>query len=129
MKRTLLLFTSLLLLAATAPAKEFKLYAIFLEDTRVQLSDGATWMMDKGDVFPVRAYKNMQKNVILQLAGAAFITETSKVRILKPEEVEAGLEAYRKNVRAYLESTSGKIQQDLSGELPSGSAKKVPKKP
>ena len=31
----------------------------------------------------------------------------------KPDEIAAGLEVYRKNVRAYLDSTSKKIQQNL----------------
>ena len=105
----------ILLLAATAAARayEFKLYATFTEDTRVELSDGAVWMMDKGDVFPVEAYKNMQKNIVLRLAGATFMTDTPRVRILKPEEVPAGVETYRKNVRAYLDSTSEKIVKQM----------------
>lgn len=131
--RPLLAFSALLALTALAPAKDFKLYAAFLEDTRVELSDGSIWMMDKGDVFPVQAYKNLQKNIVLQLAGVSFMTDTVKVRILKSNEVEAGLEAYRKNVRAYLESKSGKIQDELQGELPerAGPGKKKPeaKKP
>jgi hypothetical protein len=103
----------LLALAPAAPAREFKLYAILLEDTKVELSDGAVWVMDKGDVFPVEAYKNQQKNIVLRLAGATFLTETTGTRILKPEEVAAGIEVYRRNVRAYLDSTSKKIQQRL----------------
>jgi len=105
--------TLLVALAPAASAREFKLYAILLEDTKVELSDGAVWMMDKGDVFPVEAYKNQQKNIILRLAGATFATETSSTRILKGDEIAAGLEAYRKTVRAYLDSTSKKIQQQL----------------
>ena len=109
-----LALTLLLALAPVAPAREFKLYAILLEDTKVELSDGAVWVMDKGDVFPVEAYKNLQKNIVLRLAGATFMTETASTHaILKPEEIAAGLEVYRKNVRAYLDSTSKKIQQHL----------------
>lgn len=104
------------LLAAPLLAAEkqpFILYAVLLEETRVELSDGAVWMMDKGDVFPVEAYKNQQKNIVLKLAGATFMTDTEKTRILKKNEIAAGLEIYRKNVRAYLESTSKKIQKAL----------------
>src|SRR5262245_34884103 len=114
-----LLFCLASLLLATSPTfaqtkkKEFKLYAQFTLDTRVELSDGAMWMMDKGDTFPVVAYKNQQKNIVLQLAGATFMIDTARIRILKDEEVEAGLEAYRKNVRAYLESRSGQLQEEL----------------
>ena len=105
----------LLLLAPTldAAAREYKLYAILNEDTKVELSDGAVWVMDKGDVFPVESYKNSQKDIVLRLAGATFMTETARTRILTPAEVPAGMEVYRRNVRAYLESTSKKIQQRL----------------
>jgi hypothetical protein len=102
-----------LVVAALAQAGDFKLYATFNEDTKVELSDGAVWMMDKGDVFPVEAYKNMQKNIVLRLGGATFVTETAHIRILKPEEVAAGIETYRKNVRSYLDTTSKKIEDRL----------------
>jgi hypothetical protein len=111
--KTLLLSLCVAALAAAASAKEFKLYAILLEETRVDLEDGATWLMDKGDVFPVVMYKDMQKNIILQLAGTKFRTETKRVRILEPNEVEQGLENYRKNVQAYLESKAKRLQSDL----------------
>jgi hypothetical protein len=150
--RALLFLASLLV--ATNPAfaqktkKDFKLYAQFTADTRVELSDGAMWMMDKGDTFPVVAYKNMQKNIVLQLGGTTFITETVRIRILKDSEVEAGLESYRKNVRAFLESKSGQLQEELKNTptvkpkevvpkatpidplpLPEGGAKAPAKKP
>jgi hypothetical protein len=84
----------------------------------------------------------MQKNIVLQLAGATFTTDTIRVRILKDEEVEAGLESYRKNVRAYLEARSGQLQEELKSTtskpteaagkpdpLPEGGAKAEAKKP
>jgi hypothetical protein len=108
-----LLFILMLCASAVVQAGDFKLYAILTEDTRVELSDGAVWQMDKGDVFPVEAYKNQQKNIVLRLAGATFMTETSRTRELKPEEVQEGIEAYRKNVRSYLESTSKKLEKRL----------------
>jgi len=115
------------LLCACVPALagDFKIYAALTEDTRVELSDGAVWQMDKGDVFPVEAYKNQQKNVVLRLAGATFMTETARVRVLKPEEVQEGIEAYRKNVRAYLDSTSKKLEKKL---IDMGEKKSAPKK-
>jgi len=124
--RTLTLLISFLIATSTARstarAYEFKLYATFIEETRVELSDGAVWMMDKGDVFPVVQYKNMQKNIILQLAGATFMTDTERVRIIKPEEVPAGIEKYRDNVRGYLDSTSKKIEKKLKEMSPSAAA-------
>ena len=68
--RTSYLFISLIAFASLMQAGDFKLYATFNEDTKVELSDGVVWMMDKGDVFPVEAYKNMQKNIILRLEMA-----------------------------------------------------------
>lgn len=125
--RTLTLLISLLAAVSTTRAAEFKLYATFIEETRVELSDGAVWMMDKGDVFPVVQYKNMQKNIVLQLAGATFMTDTARVRIIKPEEVPAGIEKYRDNVRGYLDSTSKKIEKKLKEMSPSAAAEE--KKP
>lgn len=148
--RTLFLCLASLLVVTSASfaqtkKKEFKLYAQFISDTRVELSDGAMWLMDKGDTFPVVAYKNQQKNIVLQLAGATFMTDTARVRILKDEEVEPALENYRKNVRAYLEARSGQLQEELKATpvkpkeeppkvpivapLPEGGAKATEKKP
>ncbi len=124
--RSLSLLVLLLAFTATVEAYEFKLYATFNEDTRVELSDGAVWMMDKGDVFPIEAYKNMQKNVVLRLAGATFVTETARIRVLKPEEVPAGLDKYRVNVRAYLESTAKKMEEKLKGASPKDGEEKKP---
>ena len=131
MRTALLLLTALGLtpaLSGAAPG-DFKLYATFIEDTRVELSDGAVWMMDKGDVFPIQAYKNMQKNVILQLAGATFTTDTSRIRVLKPEEVPAGIETYRNNVRAYLESTTKKMLDKLQEKPAPKPEEKAEEKP
>jgi hypothetical protein len=128
MRTLLFCLASLLVVSSAAFAqakkKEFKLYAQFTADTRVELSDGAMWMMDKGDTFPVVSYKNTQKNIVLQLAGATFMTETVRVRILKDAEVEAGLESYRKNVRAYLESRSGQLQEELKPTKPKETSEK-----
>ena len=94
--------------AVPASAREFKLYAALLQDMPVELSDGARWMMDKGDVFPVLMYKESQTKIILQLAGANFMTETKRVRILEESEVASGLANYRKNVETYLKTKSEK---------------------
>ena len=124
--RFLALLIPLLYACLPLQAGDFKIYVALTEDTRVELSDGAVWQMDKGDVFPVEAYKNQQKNVILRLGGATFMTETARTRVLAAAEVQGGIEVYRKNVRAYLDSTSKKIEKSLT-EM---EAKKAgPKKP
>jgi len=111
--KTALLLLCLLALATSADAKEFKLYAVLLDETRVDLDDGATWLMDKGDVFPVVMYKDMQKNIVLQLAGTQFKIETKRVRILESNEVSEGLDNYRKNVQAYLDSKAKRLKSEL----------------
>ena len=121
-------FLRLLLLAAlalTADAREYKVYAALIEDMPVELSDGAKWMMDKGDVFPVLMYKDSQTKVVLQLAGANFITDTKHVRILEPRDVPAGLVVYRRNVESYLKSISEKWKAAYEPKKPDPA---VPKK-
>ncbi|MEO8351215.1 MAG: hypothetical protein ABI680_05750 [Chthoniobacteraceae bacterium] len=111
-----------------AEKRPFVLYAMLKEETKVELSDGAVWLMDKGDVFPVAAYKNQQKNIVLRLAGATFMTETARTRILTKAEEEQGIEVYRKNVRAYLESTAKKIQKSLDEKSAADGTSKDPPK-
>lgn len=102
-----------LVLATVASAREYKLYAAMLEDTPVDLADGAKWVMDKGDTFPVLMFKEMQTKVILQLAGTQFMVETARVRILEDKkEIAAGLETYRRNVEAYLKQRSDKWEKE-----------------
>ena len=117
-------FLCLLTLPMAAPAKEFKLYAMLLEETPVELADGAKWLMDKGDVFPVVMYKEMQTKIVLQLAGTNFWTDTKRVRILKSDEVAAGLANYRKNVQAYLESKSKAMKSGIEIPEKAGAATK-----
>ena len=118
-------------LALTAHAREYKVYAALNEDLPVELSDGAKWMMDKGDVFPVLMYKESQTKIVLQLAGANFITDTKRVRILEQREVPAGLVIYRKNVESYVKSISEKWKaayEPKKPETPAQPAPPVPKK-
>jgi hypothetical protein len=111
-------------LAFTAGAAEYKLYAALNQDTPVELSDGAKWMMDKGDVFPVLMFKESQTKVVLQLAGANFLIDTKLVRILEPREVPAGLAVYRKNVETYLKSISEKWRAAYEPKKPAADAPK-----
>jgi hypothetical protein len=96
--------------------KRFVLYATFLEDTPVELSDGARWMMDKGDSFPVLMFKEQQTRLVLQLAGAQFMTEASRVKVTPGDDVTPEMVAnYRKNVEGYIDGKSEKIRKDLKG--------------
>lgn len=118
----------LLTIALSLPgaAKEFKLYAMLLENTPVELTDGAQWMMDKGDVFPVVMYKEMQTKIVLQLAGTSFRLDTNRVRILQPKEVAAGLVSYRKNVNSYVESKSKQMKTELKQPATGEKASEAP---
>ena len=91
------------------------LYATFLEGTPVTLADGAEWLMDKGDSFPVLMFKEQQTQVVLQLAGTNFRTATDRVRILEEKEVTPEiLASYRRNVEAYLEGRSKRWKAEAS---------------
>jgi hypothetical protein len=98
----------------TPRPKPYKLYAEMIENTPVDLADGGKWMMDKGDVFPVLMYKELQTKIVLQLAGTSFWVDTAKVRILKNNEVEKGMESYRKNVATYLKEQSEKWTREAN---------------
>lgn len=107
--------------------KRFVLYATFVSDTPVELSDGSRWLMDRGDSFPVLMFKEAQTRVVLQFAGAQFITETSRVKLTEGEEVTPEMVAnYRRNVAGYVEGKSEKILQELK---PPKEAEPNPKAP
>lgn len=82
--------------------KPFILYAQFLEDTRVDLSDGAVWMMEKGDCFPIYMFKEHQTKVVLQLASANFTVDAKSLKVLPEAQNPTALESYRKNLSQYL---------------------------
>lgn len=99
-----------LLVCVSAPArsgekKRFALYAMLLETLPVDLADGAQWMMDKGDTFPVIMFKDEQTKIMLQLAGTSFIIETKRVKVIEEKDLKAGeLASYRRNVQTYIDT-------------------------
>jgi hypothetical protein len=109
-----------LLLLAFAPAngagKKPMLFAMLTQDTPVQLEDGAKWMMDKGDAFPVVMFKEQQTKLVLQLAGTTFLIPAANVRVLDEKELtEEVLAAYRRNVASYIDGKSRKWQAAAKG--------------
>ena len=114
----------LIALATPAGAREYKLYATLLDDSIVELSDGAKWLMDKGDVFPVLMFKDSQTSIVLQVAGANFLIETKRVRILEPKEVPAGIATYRKTVETYLKTKAEKWRAAYEPKKPGADAAK-----
>lgn len=92
--------------------KAFVVYAEFVTDAQVDLSDGSKWAMDKGDCFPVHMFKDSQTKVILQLADATFMTPVYNVRILKPYEEKRAAESYRKMLDTYLKTQAENFKKE-----------------
>lgn len=85
--------------------QRFALYAMLVDTIPVDLADGAQWMMDKGDTFPVIMFKEGQTKAILQLAGTTFTVETKHLRIIEQKNLTAGeLASYRRNVQTYIDT-------------------------
>ncbi len=108
--RLILCLLAFCCLMPAASAREYKLYAALLAETPVELADGSKWVMDKGDVFPVLMFKEMRTKIVLQLDGTNFRIETKTTRILKKEEIAAGLINYEKNVGNYARSKKPQTQ-------------------
>lgn len=112
---------SLLLLAfvsasAQSAGKKPLLFAMLTQDTPVELEDGAKWMMDKGDAFPVIMFKEQQTKLVLQLAGTKFLIAATNVRVLEEKEVtEEVLAVYRRNVASYIDGKSKKWLAGATG--------------
>ena len=92
-----------------AEKKRFVLYAVLTADTGVQLADGARWMMDKGDTFPVVMFKEQQTKLVLQLAGTTFTTNAINAKVVEEKDVTPEqLATYRTNVQHYLDGQAEK---------------------
>lgn len=113
-------FLSILLFAfvsANGASKAPVLFAMLTKDTPVELEDGAKWMMDKGDAFPVVMFKEQQTKLVLQLAGTSFLIPAANVRVLTEKELtEEVLAAYRRNVASYIDGKSKKWQAAAAGK-------------
>ena len=72
--------------------------------TDVHLADGAHWIMDKGDTFPVVMFKDQQTKIVLQLAGTTFMTDAVNVMVIQEKDAtEKQIATYRDNVQRYLD--------------------------
>ena len=104
-------FVLLIALAAVLPANAGErviMYAMLTEGLLVDLTDGSKWKMDKGDCFPVVAYKESHTQLILQLAGTQFRVPADKTRIVTAKETEEAVKRYRANVNTYIAQASDK---------------------
>lgn len=95
-----------------AEAHPFLLYAKFLQDTEVELSDGSRWAMDAGDCFPIYMFKEQRTKVILQLGSSTFETETARLKVLTEADTNAALLSYRKNLENYLRAKADNWKRD-----------------
>lgn len=106
-----LLISALVPLSASAKEKKpYVVYAEFVENTPVELSDGAHWMMDKGDCFPIYMFKERQTKVVLQLGKATFWTDAARIRVVKDGEENKAMLSYQKMLDSYLKSRAAKQQ-------------------
>lgn len=100
--------------ADAGETRRYILYATFLEDTPVELSDGARWMMDRGDSFPILMFKEQQTIAVLQFAGTQFATESNRIRITEGDKVTPEMVGnYRRNVQGYVAGKSEKLLKEL----------------
>jgi hypothetical protein len=115
--RFLLVFLTLVLGCSlqAAEKKRFVLYAMFMANTDVHLADGAHWIMDKGDTFPVVMFKDRQTKVVLQLAGTTFLTDAVNVMVIQEKDLtNEQVATYRANVQHYLDGRADKWRTELA---------------
>ena len=115
MNRLLLVFLALILGCSlqAAEKKHFVLYAMFMANTDVRLADGAHWIMDQGDTFPVVMFKEQQTKIVLQLAGTTFMTDAANVTTIEEKNLtEEQLATYRGTVQRYLDGLAEKAKAE-----------------
>jgi hypothetical protein len=111
LNRLLLVFLTLVFGCSlqAAEKKHFVLYAMFMANTDVHLADGAHWIMDKGDTFPVVMFKEQQTKIVLQLGGTTFMTDAVNVMVIQEKDLtNEQFATYRANVQRYLDGHTEK---------------------
>ena len=84
------------------------LYAKLLQDLSVELTDGSKWAMEKGDCFPVIAYKESHTKLILRLASTSFVVAGDHAAIVSDKETPAAIERYRSTLQTYIDGFSAR---------------------
>ena len=84
------------------------LYAQLLQDLNVELTDGSKWAMEKGDCFPVVAYKESHTKLILRLASTNFVVAGDHAAIVNEKETPAAIERYRGTLQTYINGYSAR---------------------
>ena len=106
------------LLLPAAAGEKVVMFARLKDTTDVALSTGAKWRMDKGDAFPVIAYKESHTVIILQLAGAQFMVSADKTEIVPDKELPAAIAKYRENVVNYINGFSDRWKRNAQEGKP-----------
>ena len=105
-------FIAILILAVCTPqarsGEHVTLYARLLQDLTVELTDGSTWQMDKGDCFPVIAYKESHTKLILRLAATNFVVAGEHAAVVSDKETPAAVERYRRTLQSYIDGFSAR---------------------
>lgn len=111
-----------LFLAACLPgasaAEPVSLYARVQEQLVVKLSDGTVVEIEKGDCFPVIAYKESHTKLILRIARNSFIVPGKSAVIVGDKETNAAIESYRVCVNRYLNSFSSDWRKNAEAGAP-----------
>lgn len=84
------------------------LYARLLHDLAVELTDGSKWAMEKGDCFPIVAYKESHTKLILRLASTNFVVAGDHAAVVSEKETPAAIERYRGTLQTYIEGYSAR---------------------
>ena len=84
------------------------LYAKLLQDLTVELTDGSKWAMEKGDCFPVIAYKESHTKLILRLASTSFVVAGDHAAVVSDKETPAAIERYRTTLQTYIDGFSAR---------------------
>jgi hypothetical protein len=64
--------------------------------------------MEKGDCFPVVAYKESQTKLILRLASTNFVVASQHAAIVNEKDTPAAIERYRGTLQVYIEGFSAR---------------------
>jgi len=102
MKGLLALLTLAICTAHAAAGDRVQLYARILENLNAELTDGTAWQIDKGDCFPVIAYKDSHTKLILRLASAQFLVLAKSAVIVSEKETPAAIEKYNISLNSYI---------------------------
>lgn len=105
-------------IAGASAGEPVTLYARVQDPLVVKLSDGTVWEMEKGDCFPVIAYKESHTKLILRLARNSFIVPAKSAVVVADKEVPAAAEKYRMTVNSYLENVTSQWRKKAEAAKP-----------